>query len=217
MGQRNSDGSWLELQETAPSQEQAEFYAHRQREGLSYWGSGCLIRQMGVQCAAWLQEQTTSIGAAENLLGSRHCLQPFVYCLPYGSWPGSPLSSEYVEGLWSELIPQRCKSKWEKILSVILGPPHHHYSISQTAGHESLCAHHWGQNWYSPTLPPPLQPQRPSRLSGEVSPCSFKEEEGTHTFLLRKSLEHGAVNHRKCQWQSKCFRQPESLYFFWEW
>lgn len=79
MGQRSSDGSWAELQETAPSQEQAEFYAHRQREGLSYWGSSRLIRQMGAGYAAWLQEQITSIGAAENLLGSRRCLQPFVY------------------------------------------------------------------------------------------------------------------------------------------
>lgn len=45
-----------------------------------------------------------STGTAENVLRSRHCLELFVPCLPYGCRPRSHLSSEYMEGLYSELI-----------------------------------------------------------------------------------------------------------------
>lgn len=53
------------------------FYAHKQRERLSHWGTSRPLQWMGARCAACLQELITSMRTAENIL-SRHCWKLFV-------------------------------------------------------------------------------------------------------------------------------------------
>lgn len=55
-------------------------------------------------------KQIMSMGEAENVLGSRHCQELFMHCLPYGCRPGSYQSSKYADGLCSELTLQLCFS-----------------------------------------------------------------------------------------------------------